>query len=109
MKRILLISFGVVFFLACSKERCPRVEYRINVGGSAVIAYTMVTPSLREETVSGSWSVSFKHKKGGNVFLSAISSGVGTTKISVYANKKLLFEESTQVPGGLVTISEVLP
>lgn len=109
MKRILYIFSLVLFFLCCSKENHPRVEYRVNTGGSAIIAYTMVTSSVREETVSGSWSVSFKHKKGGRVFLSAISSGIGTTRISVYVNKKLRFEEFTQVPGGVLIISEVIP
>jgi hypothetical protein len=69
----------------------------------------MLTPSLRQETVSGSWKVFFIHSKGANVFLSAINTGIGTTSISVYVNKELLFTETTQIPGGLIEISEVLP
>ena len=68
----------------------------------------MVTPSVRQETVSGSWEVSFIHSKGANVFLSAINTGIGTTSISVYVNKELLYTESTQIPGGVIEISEVL-
>ena len=85
------------------------IEYRVNSSGSALIAYTMVTPSLRQETVSGSWEVSFRHSKGANVFLSAINTGIGITSISVYVNKDLLYTETTQIPGGLLEISEVLP
>jgi hypothetical protein len=95
--------------ISCSKEEHPRVEYRVNSSGSALIAYTMVTPSVQQETVSGSWKVSFRHTKGANVFLSAINTGIGTLSISVYVNKELLFKETTQIPGGLIEISEVLP
>jgi hypothetical protein len=109
MKRILLLLFAVSFFFSCSKEDNPRVEYRVNSGGSAQIAYTMVTPSIRQESVTGSWNVSFRHSKGANVFLSAINTGFGTTSISVYVNKELLFSQSTQIPGGFIEISEVLP
>ena len=109
MKRILTFLFLVFVLSSCSKEDHPRVEYRVNSSGSAVIAYTMVTPSLRQETVSGSWNVSFRHSKGASVFLSAINTGIGTTSISVYVNKELLYTESTQVPGGVIEISEVLP
>jgi hypothetical protein len=69
----------------------------------------MLTPSLRQETISGSWEVSFRHSKGANVFLSAINTGIGSTSISVYVNKELLYTETTQIPGGLIEISEVLP
>jgi len=69
----------------------------------------MVTPTVRQETVTGSWEVSFRHSKGGNVFLSAINTGIGTTSISVYVNNELLYTETTQIPGGLIEISEVLP
>lgn len=109
MKRILTFLFLVIVLSSCSKEDHPRVEYRVNSSGSAIIAYTMVTPSLRQETVSGSWNVSFRHSKGASVFLSAINTGIGTTSISVYVNKELLYTESTQVPGGVIEISEVLP
>jgi PBP1b-binding outer membrane lipoprotein LpoB len=109
MKYILSFIFAAFVLSSCSKEEYPRVEYRVNSSGSAVIAYTMVTPSVRQETVSGNWEVSFKHSKGANVFLSAINTGIGTTSISVYVNNELLQTESTQVPGGVIEISEVLP
>lgn len=109
MKSILLILLLSLALISCSKEEHTRVEYQVNSSGSALIAYTMVTPSLRQETVSGSWDVSFRHSKGGNVFLSAINTGIGTTSISVYVNKELFFTETTQIPGGLIEISEVLP
>jgi hypothetical protein len=109
MKSILTIFFVSLMLISCSKEEHPRVEYQVNSSGSALITYTMLTPSLRQETVSGSWKVSFRHSKGANVFLSAINTGIGTTSISVYANKELLFTETTQIPGGLIEISEVLP
>lgn len=109
MKNIITLFFFAFVVSNCSKEEYPRVEYRVNSSGSAVIAYTMVTPSLRQETVSGSWEVSFRHSKGANVFLSAINTGIGTTSISVYVNKELLYSETTQVPGGVIEISEVLP
>ena len=109
MKSFLHILLLSIALISCSKEEHPRVEYQVNSSGSALIAYTMVTPSLRQETVSGSWDVSFRHSKGGNVFLSAINTVIGTTSISVYANKELLFTETTQIPGGLIEISEVLP
>ena len=108
MKTILTIILASLMLISCSKEEHPRVEYRVNSSGSALIAYTMVTPSLRQETVSGSWEVSFRHSKGANVFLSAINTGIGTTSFSVYVNKELLFTESTQIPGGVLEISEVL-
>ena len=73
MKTILTILFASLTLLSCSKEEHPRVEYKVSSSGSALIAYTMVTPSVRQETVSGSWDVSFRHSKGGNVFLSAIN------------------------------------
>jgi PBP1b-binding outer membrane lipoprotein LpoB len=109
MKTILTILFASLMLLSCSKEEHPRVEYKVSSSGSALIAYTMVTSSVRQETVSGSWDVSFKHTKGGNVFLSAINTGIGTTSISVYVNNELLHTETTQIPGGLIEISEVLP
>ena len=109
MKTILTILLASLMLLSCSKEEHPRVENKVSSSGSALIAYTMVTPSVRQETVSGSWEVSFRHSKGGNVFLSAINTGIGTTSISVYVNKELLYTETTQIPGGLIEISEVLP
>jgi hypothetical protein len=109
MKTILTFLLATLMLISCSKEDHPRVEYRVKSSGSAVIAYTMVTPSVRQETVSGSWEVSFRHSKGASVFLSAINTGIGTTSISVYVNKALLYTETTQVPGGVIEISEVLP
>ena len=109
MKTILTILLTSLILISCSKEKYPRVEYRVNSSGSALIVYTMVSPSVRQETVSGSWEVSFRHSKGANVFLSAINTGIGTTSISVYVNKELLFTETTQIPGGVIEISEVLP
>ena len=108
MKAILSILLASLMLISCSKEENPRVEYRVNSSGSSLIAYTMVTPSVRQESVSGSWEVSFIHSKGANVFLSAINTGIGTASISVYVNKELLYTESTQIPGGVLEISEVL-
>jgi hypothetical protein len=109
MKTILTILLSSFILISCSKEEYPRVEYRVNSVGSALIAYTMVTPLVRQETVSGSWEVSFRHSKGANVFLSAINTGIGATSISVFVNKELLYTETTQIPGGVIEISEVLP
>jgi hypothetical protein len=109
MKCFLPFVMILLFFGSCSKEKYPRIEYRVNSNSSATIVYTMVTSSLRQETVSGSWTVSFKHSKGGKVFLSALNSGLGSTSISVYVNKELLRTETTGIPGGLIEISEVLP
>jgi hypothetical protein len=109
MKRILPFLLALSFLLGCSKDDYPRVEYKVNSSGSASIAYTMATPSLRTENVSGSWNVSFRHSQGGSVFLSAVNTGFGTTSISVYVNKELLYAQSTSVPGGLIEISEIIP
>lgn len=109
MKYILSFIIAAFVLSSCSKEENPRVDYQVISNGSAVISYTMVTPSIRKETVNGSWNVSFRHSKGASVFLSAINTGIGTTSISVYVNKELLYTESTQVPGGVIEISEVLP
>ncbi len=57
MRAILNIFLLSLVLISCSKEENPRVEYQVNSSGSALIAYTMVTPSLRQETVSGSWDV----------------------------------------------------
>lgn len=108
MKYILTFIIAALVLAGCSKEENPRVDYQVISNGSAVISYTMVTPSIRQETVYGSWNVSFKQSKGANVFLSAVNTGIGTTSISVYVNKELLHTESTQIPGGVIEISEVL-
>ncbi len=109
MKGLLAIAVVILFFSSCSKEKYPRVEYRVNSGSSAEIVYTMVSSTPRLETVSGSWSVSFKHSQGEKVFLSALNTGLGSTSIAVYVNKELMWSESTDIPGGLLEISEVLP
>ena len=109
MKRTLPFLLALSFLFGCSKEDYPRVEYKVSSSGSAAIAYTMVSPSIRTENVSGSWNVSFRHSKGASVFLSAVNTGFGTTSISVYVNKELLYNQSTSVPGGLIEISEVVP
>jgi hypothetical protein len=109
MKHLAIILLIILCFTSCSKEDYPRVEYRVNSSGSATIAYTMVTPSIRTEDISGNWKVSFKHSKGASVFLSAINTGFGKTTISVYLNKELLHSKSTEIPGALIEISEEIP
>lgn len=61
----------IVFTTTCSKKKYPRVEYKVTSYSSAFIAYTMVTGTISQETVSGSWSKSFKHKQGATVLLQA--------------------------------------
>jgi len=109
MKKNLLFVFSFLLFLSCSKDEYPKIEYQVNSSSSALITYTMVTNSIRQETISGSWKVSFRHSKGSNVFLSAIHSGLGNTTISVYANNKLLNSKDSQLPGELIQISEIIP
>ncbi len=109
MKKNLLFLFSLLLLLSCSKEEYPNIEYQVNSTSSALISYTMVTNSIRQETISGSWKVSFKHSKGASVFLSAIHGGLGTTTISVYSNNKLLNSKSAQLPGELIQISEIIP
>jgi hypothetical protein len=109
MKSLLPLLFAVTLFFSCSKEEYPRVEYRVNASGSSEIAYTMVSPSVSQENVTGSWSVSFRHSKGASLFLSAVHTGIGTTTIEVYVNKELLYSEATQVPGELIVIAEATP
>lgn len=109
MKRILPFLLVISILFGCSKEDYPRVEYKVNSSGSAAIAYTMVTSSIRTENVSGNWNVSFRHSQGASVFLSAVNTGFGTTSISVYVNNELLSTQSTQVPGGVIEVSGVIP
>lgn len=109
MKKNLFFLFSLLLFLSCSKEEYPTIEYQVNSSSSTWITYTMVTNSIRQETVSGSWKVSFRHSKGSSVFLSAIHGGLGTTTISVYANNKLLNSKSSQLAGELIQISEIIP
>lgn len=99
----------IVFTTTCSKKKYPRVEYKVTSSSSAFIAYTMVTGTISQETVSGSWSKSFKHKQGGTVLLQATHFGIGSTSISVYANKKLLWTKSSFIPGETIQIFETLP
>ena len=109
MKRLVFLLISILSLASCSKEDYPRVEYRVSSNGSATIAYTMVTPSIRTESVSGNWKVSFKHSKGANVFLSAVNTSFGKTSISVYVNKELIQSKTTEIPGALIEISEVIP
>lgn len=109
MKRLQwLMIFGLLFF-SCSKEKFPRVRYEVSSTSSVDVAYTMVSGSTNFETVSGSWSVSFRHSQGAPVFLSAMNSGFGSTSISVYVNKELLFTQSTTQPFQTIQISELIP
>ena len=98
-----------VFLLSCSKEKYPRVEYKVTSSSSVAIAYTMTSGTTSTEIVSGSWSKSFRHSQGSNVFLSATHAGLGITTISVYVNKQLMWMESTSFPGETIQIFEVLP
>ena len=101
---------GILALLAsCSKEKFPRVEYEVSSTSSTNIAYTMVTPTIRTDNISGHWSTSFKHSQGASVFLSATHSGFGLTQISVYVNKELIWSASTSIPGETIQIFEVLP
>jgi hypothetical protein len=104
----LLLIFGLLIF-SCSKEKFPRVKYVVTSTSSADIAYTMVSGSISFETVSGSWSKSFRHSQGAAVFLSATHYGFGSTTISVYVNQELLFTESTSQPFETIQISEFIP
>lgn len=101
--------FCIVFTNSCSKKKYPRVEYRVTSSSSCFISYTMISGSVSQESVSGSWSKSFKHKKGALVLLRATHFGVGSTSISVYANKKLLWTKTAFIPGETIEILETLP
>jgi hypothetical protein len=95
--------------ISCSKEKFPRVEYKVSSSSSAQVSYTMVSATVNAETVSGSWSKSFRHSQGANVFLRATHSGFGSTTISIYVNKELMWTESSNIPGETIQILEVLP
>jgi hypothetical protein len=69
----------------------------------------MTSLSINYETVSGSWSKSFRHSQGSNVFLRATHTGIGSTTISIYVNKELMWTESSNIPGETIQILEVLP
>lgn len=108
--RVIVIATALCFlFWACSKEKFPRVKYEVTSSSSANIAYTMTTGTVSYETVSGSWSKSFRHSQGSNVFLSATHNGLGSTTISIYVNKELLWTQSSNIPGETIQILEVLP
>jgi hypothetical protein len=104
---IVLLSAFLLY--SCSKEKFPRVEYKVTANSSVNVAYTMTSGSLSTENVSGSWSKSFRHSQGGSVFLSATHSGFGTTTISVYVNKQLMWSQSSNFPGETIQIFEVIP
>lgn len=113
MLRTFTIALITIVFLlgglSCSKEEYPRIEYRVNSSSSALLTYTMATPTPRQEQVSGSWRVSFRHRQGSSVYLSAMHGLGGNTTIQVYINKELSFSQSTNTPGQIITISEVIP
>ncbi len=102
----LLCIFGL---LSCSKEKFPRVEYRVSSSSATNIAYTMTSLNINYETVSGSWSKSFRHSQGANVFLRATHTGFGSTTISIYVNKELMWTETSNIPGETIQILEVVP
>ena len=104
---ILLITISL--FSSCSKEKYPIVKYKINTSSSTQILYSMVTPTLTQETVSGSWTLSFRYSRGKKVFLYALTPLLGSTTISVYINNELLSTKSTQNTGELIVIDEEIP
>lgn len=105
-----MLSIFLLFISSCSKEDWPRVKYEVVSRSSVDISYTMTSGNLNFETISGSWSKSFRHRQGASVLLTARhSGGIGNTTISVYVNKELLWRESTSIPGEVLQISEVLP
>jgi hypothetical protein len=108
MKNLLVFVFLFLIF-SCSKEKFPRVEYRVSSSSSTNIAYTMTSLNINYETVSGSWRKSFRHSQGSNVFLRATHTGIGSTTISIYVNKELMWSESSNIPGETIQILEVLP
>jgi hypothetical protein len=107
--KIAFILAIVALLASCSKEKFPRVEYKVTANSSVSVAYTMTSGSLSTENVLGSWSKSFRHSQGGSVFLSATHSGFGITTISVYVNKQLMWSQSSNFPGETIQIFEVLP
>jgi hypothetical protein len=109
MKPYLLVIPLFLLLFSCSKEKYPRVEYRVTSNSSAAVVYTMITGTLHQEMVSGSWRVGFRHSQGATVFLSALHTGFGTTTISVYVNKELFKTQTTQTPGQTIQIFEMLP
>ena len=106
---LFIVFLSAILHFSCSKEKFPRVEYKVTSSSSANIAYTMVSATVNSETVSGSWSKSFRHGQGGNVFLRATHTGIGVTTISIYVNKELMWTQSSNIPGETIQILEVLP
>lgn len=109
LKVTLLLMTLCLMLYSCSKEKHPRVKYEVSSTSSTFIAYSMVSATVSTETISGSWSKSFRHSQGGTVYLRATHSGIGTTKISIYVNKELVWTESSSTPGETIQILEVLP
>jgi hypothetical protein len=109
MRKLVFLTLLTVLLVSCSKEKFPRVKYEVKSSSSTNIAYTMTSLNVNYETVSGSWSTSFRHNQGGNVFLRATHTGFGTTTISIYVNKELMWTESSNIPGETIQILEVLP
>jgi hypothetical protein len=109
MRKLVFLTLLTVLFVSCSKEKHPRVKYEVKSSSSTNIAYTMISPTLNTETISGNWSTSFRHSQGGNVFLRATHTGFGSTTISIYVNKELMWTESSNIPGETIQILEVLP
>ncbi len=109
MRFVVFLAVLTFMFWSCSKEKFPRVKYEVSSTSSTNIAYTMVSATVNTETVSGSWSKSFKHSQGGNVYLRATHTGFGSTTISIYVNKELMWTQTSNVPGETIQILEVLP
>jgi len=109
MKARYIILLLVLLLFSCSKEKFPRVQYKVTSNSTVDIAYTMTSGGISYESVSGSWSTSFRHSQGGSVFLSATHSGFGSTTISVYVNKQLMWSQSSSFPGETIQIFEVIP
>jgi hypothetical protein len=105
----LFLTLISMILVSCSKEKYPRVEYEVTCTSSSIVTYTMVTGSITTETVSGSWSKSFRHSQGANVYLRATHTGLGSTTISIYVNKELLWTESSNIPGETIQIFEAIP
>ena len=106
---LFIVFLSAILHFSCSKEKFPRVEYKVTSSSSANIVYTMVSATVNSETVSGSWSKSFRNRHGGNVFLRATHTGIGVTTISIYVNTELMWTQSSYIPGETIQILEVLP
>jgi hypothetical protein len=109
MRPLIFLTLISWIFFSCSKEKYPRVEYKVTSSSSALVSYSMVSSLLNSETVSGSWSKSFRHSQGANVFLRAVHNGLGSTTIAIYVNKELMWTQSSSIPGEIIQIVEVIP